>query len=421
MLKALFKKQCLATASFFFLNAKDGKRRSKRAVLGFSAVIVYALVSVIFLMWETTGILAPLIQGGLAWVYFAFMAVFAFSLGCIGSVFAAKAQLFEAKDNEFLLSLPLPTWVILFVRMLSLYLFTLAFEAIVLIPASVRYFITAGFAFPPLLCQAALLFILPLGTLAVCSLLGWLIAFITARAPYKNLFTVVFFVGFMIAYFIIVGKINEYLTYIVANGEAVGQTIKTTLFPFWQAGLAALGNPLSLLWTVLLFVGSFALVYLLLSATFYRVVTVKRGERKAKYTEKERKASSVDFALLKREAFRLFKSPMVMLNTILGSVFLLVLPFVLLFNLDFLTAFQTPAYKNILALVLCAVVCGISAMNTVTTASVSLEGDTLWLLRSLPIETKRIFLSKIALQFFLTAIPAVVCTAIIGGVLKLSV
>ena len=422
MLKALLKKQFLETASFFFLNAKNGKRRSPRAALGFALLIVYALAAVVFLMWETTGLLcAPLMQSGLGWVYFAFMATLAFSLGCVGSVFAAKSTLFEAKDNEFLLSLPLPTWAILFVRMLSLYLLTFLFEAVVLIPASVRYFVTAGFAVTSAIFQFILLLILPFGTLAVCALLGWLIAYITARIPFKNLLTTALFIGFMVAYFIVVGKINEYLTYIIANGEAVGQTIKTTLFPFWQAGLAALGNPLSLLWTILLFVGVFALVYLLLSATFYRVVTVKRGERKAKYTEKEARKTSVAFALFKRECSHIFKSPMIVLNCALGSVFLLILPVIALFNTDFLNTLASPAYADILALLLCAIVCGISATNTVTSCTVSLEGDTLWLLRSLPVDTKWVFSVKVAFHYAVTAIPATLCAVIVAVLLKLGV
>lgn len=423
MLKALLKKQFLETASFFFLNAKDGKRRSPLAILGFAALMVYALGALVFLMWELAGTLcAPLVQGGLAWVYFAFTAVLAFSLGCVGSVFAAKSQLFEAKDNDFLLSLPIPAWTVLFVRMLSLYFITLLFEAVVLIPASVRYFTATGFSFLPALFQFLLLLILPLGTLAICSLLGWLIAIITARLPWKNLLTVLFFAVFMVAYFIIVGKMNEYLTYVITHGEAVGQTIKTTLFPFWQAGLTALGNPLPLLWTSLLFIGVFALVYLLLVKTFYRVVTVKRGERKAKYREKERGTHSAFYALCKREFLRFFKNSMIALNCLLGSVFLLILPIVALFNLDFLAQLaQAGEARELFALLLGAIVCGVAGMNVITAYSVSLEGETLWLVRSLPVQTSKIFYAKIFLHTAVTAIPVLLCTLILSILLKLGV
>ncbi len=421
MLKALLKKQVLETASFFFLNAKDGKRRSPLAVLGFVALMVYAVGAVAFLMWELTGMLCvPLVQGGLAWVYFAFMATLAFSLGCVGSVFAAKSKLFEAKDNDFLLSLPIPAWAILFVRMLSLYFITLLFEAIVLIPASVQYFVAVGFSFLPALFQFLLLLILPLGTLAICSLLGWLIAIITARIRAKNLLTVLFFAAFMVAYFIVIGKINEYLTYIITHGEAVGQTIKTTLFPFWQAGLTALGKPLSLLWTALLFGGVFALVYFLLAKTFYRVVTVKRGERKAKYREKERGAHSAFYALCKREFLRFFKNPMIALNCLLGSVFLLILPIIALFNLDMLSQMaQAGEARELFALLLGAIVCAVAGMNLITASSVSLEGETLWLVRSLPVGTDRIFYAKILLHITVTAVPALLCTLVLSILLKL--
>ncbi|MBQ8322642.1 MAG: hypothetical protein IJX91_01605 [Clostridia bacterium] len=423
MLKALLKKQFLETASFFFLNAKDGKRRSPLAILGFGALILYGFGAVVAMFWMISGTLcAPLTQSGLDWVYFAFMITLATSLGCVGSVFAAKSKLFEAKDNDFLLSLPVPAWAILFTRILSLYLLTFLFEALVLLPAAVRYFVTVGFSFLPALFQLLLLFILPLGTLAVCSLLGWLIAIVTARIRSKNLLTVLFFAVFMVAYFLLVGKMNEYLGYIVLHGEAVGQTIKTKLFPFWQAGLAALGEPLALLVSALIFGGLFALVYLLLAKTFYRVVTVKRGEKKTRYKERKREMRSAFSALLKREALRFFKNPMIALNCLLGSVFLLILPVIAFFNADFFGQLAAAGEaKGLLGLLVGMIVCAVASMNFITASSVSLEGETLWLVRSLPVETKTVFATKLSLHVLVTAVPALLCTLLLSILLKLGI
>ena len=55
-------------------------------------------------------------------------------------MFTAKAQLFEARDNELLLSMPIKPSAILASRMVSLLLLNLGFELLVAIPA-VSYFI----------------------------------------------------------------------------------------------------------------------------------------------------------------------------------------------------------------------------------------------------------------------------------------
>ena len=112
---------------------------------------------------------------------------------------------------------------------------------------------------------------------------------------------------------------------------------------------------------------------------------------------------------------------MIVLNCALGSVFLLILPVIALFNTDFLNTLASPAYADILALLLCAIVCGISATNTVTSCTVSLEGDTLWLLRSLPVDTKWVFSVKVAFHYAVTAIPATLCAVIVAVLLKLGV
>ena len=66
----------------------------------------------------------PLVESGLTWVYFAMMGLIAVTFSIIGGIFTTKAKLYEAKDNDFLLSMPVSTKTILFVRMVSLYLFS---------------------------------------------------------------------------------------------------------------------------------------------------------------------------------------------------------------------------------------------------------------------------------------------------------
>ena len=423
VLKPLLKKQVLQTASFFFTGNKDGKRRKPLFIFLLSLLIAYAVVAVVAMFWMLTETLcAPLVSSGLGWVYFAFMGTLATGLGCVGSVFAAKSQLFEAKDNDFLLSLPIPPWAILFVRMLSLYLLTFLFEALVFIPTVVRYFTVVGFQLLPALFSLAIVLILPLGTLALCALIGWLIAFITARIRAKNLLTVLFFAAFMIVYFLAVGKINEYLVYIVAHGEAVGQTMKTALFPFWQMGLAATGKPLGLLIFSAIFVALFALTYLLLQKTFLSVVTVKRGEKKKQYREKTRKNAGVRTALLKREFLRFFKNPMIFLNASLGSILFLVLCIFALFNLDFCRQIASSALgKGEIAVILAIILCFIASSNIISASSVSLEGNSLWILRSSPVSVGLIFFAKIVLHILVTAIPALIAAILLCALLGIPV
>ena len=55
---------------------------------------------------------APLHAAGLGWLYFAMMGLIAVLLGAFGSVFTTYSTLYLAKDNDLLLSLPIPVSVL---------------------------------------------------------------------------------------------------------------------------------------------------------------------------------------------------------------------------------------------------------------------------------------------------------------------
>jgi ABC-2 type transport system permease protein len=44
----------------------------------------------------------------LEWFYFALAGIISFALSFVGSVFATQTQIYDARDNELLLSMPVP-------------------------------------------------------------------------------------------------------------------------------------------------------------------------------------------------------------------------------------------------------------------------------------------------------------------------
>ncbi len=420
MIRALLKKQALAYVAVF-TQGKDGKRRSNEGIIGFSALMLLALVSMGFVFYEMGEMLcAPLISQGLDWLYFAFMGAMASGVGVIFSIFTAKSTLYEAKDNDLLLSMPLPAWLILFSRTIGLYLLTLLFEGIVFLPAILSYFVTVGFSLSTLFFSLLVFLLMPLGAMAICCILGWLLALLAAKFPLKNLTTVIFSVAFMVAYFLLYSKVNEYLGYVIANGGVVAEKMKTTLFPFWKLGLACAGEWGALAAYALLFIGAFSLVYLLLSKTYLRLATANRGGRKAKYKGKVGKRESAFFALFKKEAARYTKNPMLAMNCFLGTIFLLVLPFIALFAGE-VKDMLAPWTKETSALFLAAILCVTLSMNMISASSVSLEGESIWVVKSLPISTERILLAKVAFHFATTGAPALFACVFMGILFKIGV
>lgn len=122
MLGTLIKIRFQAIADSMFRSSR-GKKVSAgmkvlAALLGIYVVAVFAALS--YLMFAQ--LCEPFHLMGIDWFLFSFMILAAFCLMFIGSVFFAQSQMYEAKDNELLLSLPVPVSVILASRILTLYL-----------------------------------------------------------------------------------------------------------------------------------------------------------------------------------------------------------------------------------------------------------------------------------------------------------
>jgi ABC-2 type transport system permease protein len=191
--------------------------------------------------------------------------------------------------------------------------------------------------------------------------------------------------------------------------------MKTVLYPFSQLGYACEGNGLALLLYALMFTGVFACAYFLVSVTYLRLATANKGNRKVKYTGKGYKENRAIVAMIKKELSRYTKNGMVLLNSFMGTVFYIALPFVALFKRgDFLQLAQ--GFQGEFALLLAGILCVLAFSNFFAPSCISMEGESLDVIRVLPIRTERIFLAKGLANGVITGIPALlssICTCII--------
>ena len=137
MLSALLKKQLQEIFRSYFYNAKQGKARSCASTVGYFAFFAVLMVGVLGGMFTylAHSLCAPFAAAGMEWLYFTIMAMVAIVLGAFGSVFNTYSSLYLAKDNDLLLSMPIPVRTILLSRLLSVYLMGLLYSGVVLLPA----------------------------------------------------------------------------------------------------------------------------------------------------------------------------------------------------------------------------------------------------------------------------------------------
>ena len=134
------------------------------------------------------------------------------------------------------------------------------------------------------------------------------------------------------------------------------------------------------------------------------------------------RASTQSAALYRRELARLTSSSGYMLNAGLGLVFELVLAVLAVVKrrelLGALTAI--PELYAAAAPILLLACMMVSGMVFFTASSVSLEGKSYWIVRSMPVETKKILQAKLNLSNSLAVAPALVMMLAAALVLRVS-
>lgn len=419
MTKALLKKQFSELLSTVTMSGKRGKRRSKGALALYILLFLYVGAAVVLQFALVFGSLCgPLCQAGLGWLYFGIAGLTAASLSVVLGMFLAKSQLFEAKDNELLLSMPIPFRKILLSRLVPLYVQNLLVTVLVLATAFCVYGVEMGLRPGQFGTLPLLLLSTPLLGLSLTCLLGWLAAFLASRVRWKNAVTVVIFLLFMGAYLVLVLGMNRWLGLLLANASEAGASLRAAV-PLYLFGKGMTGDlPAALLFTM----GAAALmvfVWLALSAAFRRIAgssgTV-RGAAGKKEKRWEPRQASPGAALLRKDWGRFLKTPIYLLNAGLGTFFLLILAGAFLLRgrelwalfLSLPLSSETPPAETA-CLAACAALCLMASTNTVSAPSVSLESGSLDLLRSLPVSGWQVLKAKLWLHLWVTAPAALLC------------
>ena len=160
------------------------------------------------------------------------------------------------------------------------------------------------------------------------------------------------------------------------------------------------------------------------SAAFMAVRMFTGGSHRASKTAKKQstKQTGVSHALFMKELRHFLASPTYMLNCGLGTVLLpitAIAAFIKKYDLMSIVneiSLEIPLVKDIFPLIICAAVCLLSSMNDITAPSVSLEGKSIWIVQSMPIDSSLTLKAKRNLHLSLTLPPVIVTSVILHAV-----
>lgn len=422
MLKTLIQKEFSAFFGRTF-KTKGSKNGSKTSPLFIVVLLTFLFLLLSFSFFSMFAAIAPIAkEANATWIIGAFSLCFATVFSLIGSVFATQSQLYDANDNDLLLSLPIPPSYILISRMLPLYVYNLFFVAVIALPALLSYAVFVSFNPLSVILWLILIIVVSFVSLSICCLIGRFSAGFVKKFKNSSLVSIVLSFAFFAIYFVAVSNAESVIESIVTNIAGIATFFQKYLPTLYWTGLASSGKIGWFLLTLLLNVGFSAIVLFFLSKSYIKIVTgsqnVKRTKSKKPLSFREK---SQFRTLLSKEWQRFSSSSTYFINCSMGSVFLIIASVAAIINAKSIAdlSYVLKDYKTFFSAAVFLIATMLLFTNSAAASSVSMEGKSLWIIQSLPITAKTILLAKIVLHFLVSAPFSVVAAIVFGVIVKL--
>ncbi|TLG73858.1 putative ABC transporter permease subunit [Culicoidibacter larvae] len=338
------------------------------------------------------------------------------------SIYKSPGFLFNLKDFDIMMAFPLRFQSILSSKFVMLYGSNSLLSLVFSVPMVIAYGVFAGSG--PLFYVMAIIMLLfvPIIPMLVGSLFAFLLGMIASRFRAGNLVLIIgscILITAIVAGSFLLQTVNISGDDIMAALTMINQTMAYYFPAQWFVNALAHGDVMS----YILFIGISALVFVIfvwVFAKFFRSINSSMSEHysRADYKMKSLSVGSPIQALYKKELRGYFSSQAYLMNTAIGVILLTLFVGSLIFvspaqlaslmeiPLDF-SAFMFPIVVGIFGFCL--------ALTCTTAPSISLEGNSLWIPKSLPLSFNQIAISKLLLQLTVT-VPFIIIDGVIAGV-----
>ena len=405
-------KACMTSdMNVFKIKQKKSSKKSK-----ISLPIVISLL-IMFYIWTSANALFE----KMAPLHLQVLAVSLFVIGIsfftiIEGVYKTGSLLFNCKDDQLLLSLPIKKSTVLFVRIFKFYVFELIFNTIWLLPIMLAYIRWAEVLdWTYYLVSIIMLFFLPVIPIVISCIIGAITSSLSSRFKYKNAAQIIISMAVCAGILFISFNMKFFYNYIITHATSINDLITKIYYP------AGVYTSLIIKFDIvklLIFIGINLLIFVLgvlvLSKFYFKINSRLKKvttSRKVKIDNLVIKRNSSIISLIKKELNTFFKTPVFIVNAGFSLVLFIIISIVLCikFN-DFLPLLTDPNGFNIsketimnnLSLLVLVLISFTAFTTSITNSVISLEGRNINILKSLPIKTKNILLSKVYSALVLT-------------------
>lgn len=339
------------------------------------------------------------------------------------SIYKAPGYLFAFRDFDMLMSLPVSQRTILISKLFMIVATNAGLAVLLGFPYLMVYGIKTSGGIVYYFLSLLLLILASLIPVTVGAVLSLFLGRVSSGSRHTNLFLIV---GTFVLLILFMGgmfSLNSLTAANIENLVDIISSLKTIYYPFGLI-VAALHMDIA---SILLFAVISVIVFILFVWLFARSFKAVNSQMQEKYKASDYKMTGLQvrttaMALFKKEVSFYFSSYIYVINTGFGAVMLLLIAVMLIFSrakFNELTAVLPANMSMALIVTLAMVFC--VALTCTTAPSISLEGKSLWIIKSLPLKVVDIFKGKILLNLVITAPVLVVCSTVLTAVLGLTV
>ena len=335
------------------------------------------------------------------------------------AIYKSQGILFDSKDNDLLFSLPIKRSTILFIRTLKLILFQYMYNALFVIPALGVYVYFEHPSIKFYLISIVMFLLLPLIPTVIGSVFGYIVKLVSSKFKAKKIIQTVLSLAIFFGIYYISMNSETFLSNIVEKATDINDIIIRIYYPIGSYILLINKFDFILLIKfIIINIIPFIIFVIIGQRYYFKIISSNKNITTAKRKSNSSviKVNKPIIALTKKELKRYFSSSVYMFNTIFGLILLLVGTVILCIKggnaLDSIINemdIESSLSVNILFyfLVLMA-----GLMTSITSSSISLEGKTINITKSLPVSVKTILNSKI-LYCYIIEMPFMIISIIL--------
>ena len=389
---------------------KSERRKKSLKIFGVICIISYILWYVYYI---SKTLMPAFISIGKPLYLLAFLFAICSLFIFFSNIFKIKSIIFDFKDYDLLMSLPISRNIVITSKIVSLYIINLLYAFIIMIPGYIAYISYVNLPYDGIF--FLLLFTIPIIPILLSIIVGIILSWIISFFKNKN-------IGSYIAYFLLIFIVLSisFISNEMSEIELVNKSVNlVNSFSHYYPFTTLFVNLLSSFSFVSLLIYLFLPIVLMLLFIFFinkgyiplRTRLLKESINND-YEIQEYKTNNSLKGLYYKELKKYFSNSLYVINTSFGSIILIFLILsLLLFNDYMITRFTKILDMNEMiksnVFMILSLLCVISST---TNSSISLEGKSLWIMKMIPVSSDKIFLSKIMVNLTI-----LVPTVIIGG------